>query len=74
MLERDDGKIVGFEVKAGSRVPGEDLRGLRKLRAALGARFIAGVALYTGARSYTYDDRIHVVPIDHLWRPRLSGT
>lgn len=69
VLERDDGKIVGFEVKAGSRVPGEELRGLRKLRTALGPQFIGGVALYTGTRSYTYEDRIHVVPIDRLWTP-----
>lgn len=27
----------------------------------------AGIALCAGERSYTYDDRIHVMPIDRLW-------
>ncbi|CAN5530127.1 ATP-binding protein [soil metagenome] len=70
VLERDDGAIVAFEVKAGSRVPGAGLSGLRKLRNALGALFIGGVVLYTGERSYTHEDRIHVMPIDQLWTPR----
>lgn len=67
VIEADDGRIVAFEVKAASRVAGEDFRGLRQLRDRLGEAFIAGVALYTGARSYTYDDRLHVLPIDRLW-------
>ena len=69
VLERDDGAVVAFEVKAAGRVPGPALAGLRKLREAVGARFVGGVALYTGPRSYTFEDRIHVVPIDRLWTP-----
>lgn len=67
VLERDDGSVVAFEVKAASRVPGGGLSGLRKLRNALGPQFIGGVVLYIGERSYTYEDRIHVVPVDRLW-------
>ena len=69
VAEFDDGRVLAFEVKANERVPGSDLKGLRKLRDALGERFIAGVALSTGARSYTYEDRLHVMPIDRLWKP-----
>ena len=69
VAEFDDGRVLAFEVKANERVPGGDLKGLRKLRDALGERFIAGVALSTGARSYTYEDRLHVMPIDRLWKP-----
>ena len=43
-----DGGVLAFEVKAAGRVPGPDMRHLRKLRDALGERFLAGVALYTG--------------------------
>jgi predicted AAA+ superfamily ATPase len=68
VIERDDGFVVAFEVKAGTRVPGDDLRALRKLRDALGASFRAGVALYLGQRAYTFEDRIHVMPLDSLWR------
>lgn len=69
VVERDDGAIVGFEVKAASRVPGDDMRGLRKLREATKDRFLAGVVLYLGERSYTYEDRLHVMPVDRLWAP-----
>jgi predicted AAA+ superfamily ATPase len=69
VVEDDEGQVAAFEVKAGDRVPGSDLKGLRKLREALGTRFVAGVALCTGPRSYTAEDRIHVLPIDRLWRP-----
>jgi len=69
VLERDDGMIVAFEVKASGRVPGPDLAPLRKLRDSAGDRFLAGVALYLGARSYTYEDRLHVMPVDQIWTP-----
>lgn len=69
VMEFDDGRILAFEVKANERVPGDDLKGLRTLRDALGERFIAGIALSTGTRSYNYEDRIYVMPVDRLWRP-----
>lgn len=67
VVEFDDGSVLGFEVKAGERITGSDFRGLRKLRDALGTRFIAGVALSLGPRSYSYEDRLHVIPVDRLW-------
>ncbi len=67
VFERDDGAVLAFEIKAGGRVPGEALRPLRKLSLATGSPFLAGIALYTGDRSYTFEDRLHVVPIDRLW-------
>jgi predicted AAA+ superfamily ATPase len=69
VIERDDGAVIAFEVKAASRVPGESLRGLRKLRDAYGDAFTAGVALYMGNRSYTHEDRLHVMPVDRIWTP-----
>lgn len=68
VIERDDGMVVAIEVKAGSRVPSSDLGGLVKLRRKLGGQFLGGVVLYTGARSYTYEKNIHIVPVDRLWR------
>jgi uncharacterized protein len=67
VLERDDGGILAFEVKTSGQVAGRDMRHLRKLRDALGERFLVGVALYTGTRAYSVDDRLHVIPIDRLW-------
>ena len=69
----DDGTVVAIEVKASERAPGGDFRGLGQLRAALGPRFAAGIILTTGTRSYTYADRLHVMPIDRLWTPVTLG-
>lgn len=68
VLERDDGEVIAFEVKAGTRVHGEDLRGIRALRARLGGRLCAAVVLYTGAFPYTHEDGTVVLPLDTLWK------
>lgn len=68
VLEDDAGRVIGIEVKADERVEAAGLKGLRTLRDTLGNRFIGGVALTTGSRSYTYEERIHVCPVDRLWR------
>lgn len=67
VIETDEGAVVGIEVKAGSRVQARDLSGLRRLRDKLGRRFVGGVALYTGGRAFTIEDRLHVLPVDRLW-------
>lgn len=67
ILERDDGGVIAFEVKAGTRVHGEDLRGVRTLRGRLGSRLEAAVVLYTGSFAYTHDDGTLVLPLDALW-------
>jgi predicted AAA+ superfamily ATPase len=69
VVEYDDGTVLAFEVKASERAPGTDFRGLAQLRDALGPRFAGGIILTTGTRSYTYADRLHVMPIDSLWTP-----
>lgn len=67
VLERDDGFVAAVEVKVGERVAREDFRGLRKLRDALGERFLGGVVLHLGRHAYTQDDRLHAIPADRLW-------
>jgi len=71
VVEYDDGSVVAFEVKAGERAPAGTFRGLEQLRDSLGRRFAAGVVFTTGRRSYTFGDRLHVMPIDRLWRPHV---
>lgn len=79
VLEREDGKIAAVEVKASSRVPTRELRGLLNLRRKLASQFLGGVVLYTGAQTYAHDSGLLVVPIARLWqgqtprRPR-AGT
>ncbi|WP_218024971.1 ATP-binding protein [Nocardia pseudovaccinii] len=67
VLESDDGRVIAFEVKAGSRIHGEDLRGIRALRDRLGNRLTAAIILYTGAHMYRHDEGAFVVPLDALW-------
>lgn len=67
VLERDDGQVVAVEVKAGSRVRGEDLRGLRALRSRLGNRLDAAIVLYTGQHTFRHEDGFLVVPLARLW-------
>lgn len=69
VVERDDGGVVGFEIKTGDSVPGKELGGLRLLRDKLGSGFVAGFALHLGQRTYSPEDRLHVVPLDRLWTP-----
>ena len=73
VAEFDDGGVIAFEVKANERATGPDFRGLSQLRELLGTRFRAGIVFTTGSRSYTYADRLHVLPIDRLWRPVSTG-
>lgn len=72
LAEADDGRVVAFEVKASARVSDDALMPMRKLRSVAGEAFTGGFLLYTGDRSYTVDDRIHVVPINRLWTPISS--
>lgn len=67
VLERDDGQVIAFEIKAGSRVSSDDLRGLRLLRDRLGDRLQEAIVLYTGEHAYTVDNRVTVLPLDRLW-------
>ncbi|GAA2575591.1 ATP-binding protein [Winogradskya consettensis] len=67
VLERDDGAVIAFEIKAGTRVARSDLAGIRALRERIGDRLIASVVLYTGALTFTYEDGTVVMPLDALW-------
>jgi predicted AAA+ superfamily ATPase len=68
VLERDDGAVAAIEVKTAERIRDADFRSLRKLREALGIRFLGGVVLHLGRHAYTHDDRLHALPVDSLWR------
>jgi uncharacterized protein len=67
VLETWDGRVAGFEVKAGSRVQDTDLSGLRLLRDRLGERFVAGFLLNLGELAYRKEEKIMVMPLSGLW-------
>lgn len=68
VLERSDGEVAGVEVKIAATASSKDFAGLRYLRDKLGARFKAGVVLYTGGETLPFGDRLAAVPISGLWR------
>ena len=67
VLERDDGQVIAIEIKAGSRISGEDFRGLRHLKERLGPRLEESIILHTGEHAYMHDDWIRILPLDRLW-------
>lgn len=74
VLERDDGQVIAVEIKAGSRISGEDFRGLRQLKERLGPRLEEAIMLHTGEHAYKHEDWITVLPLDRLWASTESQT
>jgi uncharacterized protein len=67
VLELRSGETAGVEVKTAATVHRGDFAGLRHFRDRLGARFKAGVVLYTGQRTLAFGDRLTAVPLCGLW-------
>ncbi len=67
VLERGARDIAGIEVKSSATVTSSDFHGLRKLKAATGDRFRAGVVLYDGEHSVGFGEGLHAIPIRSLW-------
>jgi uncharacterized protein len=70
LLEDSRGVLVGLEVKASSSVTSADLKGLYSLQAAVGAKLLRGVVLYTGTEVIPFGSNFFAVPISALWRAR----
>lgn len=67
VLEREGRMVAGVEVKAAATVTEADFRGLRKLRAASGERFVCGLVLYDGERTVRFAQDLFAVPVKALW-------
>lgn len=67
VLESRSGDIVAVEVKASATPDRKSRRGLEKLRDAAGARFCAGIVLYTGRQTVPLGDRLWAIPVSGLW-------
>lgn len=76
LIEADDGRIVGVEVKAAASVRADDFRHLAGLRDRIDEvpdmRFDRGVVLYAGAEALAFGDRLEALPLAALWLPRNS--
>lgn len=67
VLERDDGHVVGVEVKANATVQSGDFSGIKRLADACGNKFAFGVVLYDGNQVVPFGDRLAAAPISCLW-------
>ncbi len=68
VLEFDDGRVLGIEVKASTSFSAKQFAGLAALRERAGDRFIAGIVLNTGKTGYRYSDRLFGAPVSALWQ------
>lgn len=67
VLEREDGAIVGIEVKAAATVTEQDFRGLHRLAAACGDRLKIGLVLYDGEITVPFGKGLFAAPMSVLW-------
>lgn len=67
VLEADDGRVVGIEVKARAAIGAKDLSSLEALRDEAGPRFHRGVVLYSGREVLTFRPGLHALPMSCLW-------
>ncbi|MBV9141233.1 MAG: ATP-binding protein [Pseudonocardiales bacterium] len=71
VLEADDGRVLGIEVKATSTPRSDDFRWLARMRDRLdhaGGHFTGGLVLHTGQRRLPFGDRLLALPASDLWR------
>ncbi len=67
VLELEDGRVLGIEVKSSATYKPEHFRGLRILRDKLGDRFAGGVVLGMASESLRFGERLWGMPISTLW-------
>jgi len=67
VLERNDGTIVGIEVKASATVTAGDFAGLRALAEACKKKFAFGVVLYDSDTRVFFGDKLAAAPLSCLW-------
>lgn len=66
IVEYGDGRIFGFEIKAGGAPDTTDARHLAWLRDELGDRFLGGAVLHTGPHRYPLGERVIAAPISAI--------
>ena len=73
VLEADDGRLVGIEVKAAATIAPGDFAGLKALREVRGRRFHRGVVLYTGRTVLPFGTDLWALPLPAMWHLGAQG-
>ncbi len=67
LLEDEEGRIVGIEVKASATPSSSDFKGLKILAECAGDKFARGIVLYTGHEVIPFGKNLTAVPLPLLW-------
>ena len=67
IIERDDGSVLGIEVKAGSSVGQGDFKHLLWLQKTIKHPFV-GIVLYSGSHVLPFGKNLWAVPMASIWR------
>ncbi len=69
MVERDDGALLGIEVKSAATIAKKDFRHLGWFRESIAHdRSFTGIVLYAGEHTGTFGDDLWAVPFGTIWR------
>ncbi len=63
VLESNDGRIVGIEVKATETPTSDDFKGLRDLKETAGDKFVCGVVLHLGKHKMAFGEDLYALPV-----------
>jgi len=69
VLEDNQGKVVGVEVKASATIRENDFVGLKRLQRLIGKQLSMGIVLYLGDRLISLGHGLYAAPISALWEP-----
>ena len=68
LVEREDGHILGLEIKAGSNVGKNDFKHLKWFQTTFSSKHpFVGIVLYTGEHIVPFGQNLWAVPIGALW-------
>ncbi len=67
IIESDDRRVAGVEMKAAGSVAAGDFKGLRFLQDKFQSRFSLGVVFHTGTEAVPFGDRLWALPYSALW-------
>lgn len=66
VLENNEHKIIGIEVKASSTVFNQDFRGLKKLASLTKNNWLSGIVLYNGEQCLSFGENLWAIPFSFL--------
>ena len=67
LVEREDGALLGIEVKASSTVKGDDFKHLKWFQKNLARKEFVGIVLYAGEEVLPFGEGMWAVPVGVLW-------